>query len=251
MREFYIGYLPEAPPGIATRIRWTVIAVLAATIASALLFVSVQRTFGPSAFDFGKSRTFRGTIETRPYPALVVPRPGNPGNEAVYSRYLLVGGGKHGAEEQVANYDGKSVRLEGTLIYRGEQTMLELVRGSISLTGVAPGLTQRREDLGEFELVGEIVDSKCNFGVMNPGSGKVHRDCAVRCLSGGIPPAFAVADFGGGPSVFLLTDANGTAIPKELFIDKVAQPVRIKGRAEKAGDSLFFEITPTAITTLP
>ena len=251
MKEFYIGYLPGAPAGIATRIRWTVLALLAATAASALLFAEVQRTFAPSAFDFGKSRTFRGTIEAHPYPVLVVPRPGNPGNQARYSRYLLVGGGKHGAEEQVANYDGKSVRLEGTLIYRGGQTMLELVRGSISPTEVATALTQPREELGQFELVGEIADSKCNFGVMNPASGKVHRDCAVRCLSGGIPPAFVVAEFRGAPAVFLLTDANGTALSKEAFLEKVAQPVRIKGRAEKAGDSLFFEITPTAITPLP
>jgi hypothetical protein len=27
-------------------------------------------------------------------------------------------------------------------------------------------------------LTGEIVDSKCYLGVMNPGQGKVHRDCA-------------------------------------------------------------------------
>ena len=45
-------------------------------------------------------------------------------------------------------------------------------------------------DLDTFTLIGEIVDSKRYLGVMNPGNGKVHRDCAVRCLSGGIPPIF-------------------------------------------------------------
>ena len=31
-------------------------------------------------------------------------------------------------------------------------------------------------DFGEVTLAGEIVDSKCYLGVMNPGNGKVHRD---------------------------------------------------------------------------
>jgi hypothetical protein len=43
-------------------------------------------------------------------------------------------------------------------------------------------------------LRGEIVDTKCYLGVMTPGEDKVHRGCAVRCISRGVPPAFLVRD---------------------------------------------------------
>ena len=47
---------------------------------------------------------------------------------------------------------------------------------------------------------------KCYLGVINPGNGKVHRDCAVRCLSGGVTPVFATNDFNGRPTILVLTD---------------------------------------------
>jgi hypothetical protein len=48
-----------------------------------------------------------------------------------------------------------------------------------------------------IEVRGEIVDSKCFLGVMVPGSGKTHKDCASLCLRGGIPPALYVRDQSG------------------------------------------------------
>ena len=52
--------------------------------------------------------------------------------------------------------------------------------------------TERRTVAERVMLRGEIVDSKCYLGVMNPGEGTVHRDCAARCLSGGLPPMLVV-----------------------------------------------------------
>jgi hypothetical protein len=46
--------------------------------------------------------------------------------------------------------------------------------------------------LGTQTLIGEIVDSKCYLGVMNPGALIPHRACAIRCISGGIPPVLLV-----------------------------------------------------------
>ncbi len=63
-------------------------------------------------------------------------------------------------------------------------------------------------DLGAVTLTGEIVDTKCHLGVMNPGEGKVHRDCAVRCISGGAPPVSG-ADQEGDTRLLLLTGADG------------------------------------------
>ncbi len=248
MNEFYVGYLPKAPSGIARRIRTFVVFLLVFAAIAAIVFTRVQRTFAPSVFEYGKLGTFEGTIETSPYPILIVARPGSA--EPGASRYLLVAEGKHGADSQVAAFTGKNVQLRGTKIYRDNQTMLEVASGSISVVAGSKQ-PQTTTELGAFELTGEIVDSKCYLGVMNPGSGKVHRDCAVRCISGGIPPVFATNDFNGSPAILLLTDLHQKPLPKETFLKLVAQPVRIHGSIVKTGEALYLKTGPSAISPLP
>ncbi len=249
MNEFYVGYLPKAPVGIARRIKVVVLFLLVFAVVAAIVFATVQRTFAPSVFEYGKVHTFEGTIEKSPYPTLMVATHGSA--EAGSSRYLLVGEGKHGADSQVAAFAGKTIQLRGTLIHRDDQAMIELVSGSISTVGESHPQQPLARDLGNFELTGEIVDSKCYLGVMNPGSGKVHRDCAVRCLSGGIPPVFATNDFNGSPAILLLTDPNQRSLPKDAFLNLVAQPVHIRGRVVKRGETLYLETESSAISPLP
>lgn len=249
MKEFYVGYLPQAPPATRRFARGVVGLLLFAAAGSAITIAALQNPFAASVFEFGMTRTFAGTIEARPYPTLVVARPGkaNPGA----SRYLLVGKGKHGPDLEVSLYDQKSVRLTGTVIFRGDQTVIEVVPGSLSEdTSVTRQPTAETKDLGTFELAGEIVDSKCYSGVMNPGEGKVHRDCAVRCLSGGIPPIFAVGDFKGAPATFVLTGHEERLLSRD-FLRFAAKPVRIRGRVFQTGDSLRLETDPASISELP
>jgi len=249
MNEFYVGYLPKAPVGIARRIRAVVVLLFIFAAITAMVFAKVQRTFAPSVFEYGKVGTFEGTIEVTPYPILIVAGPGS--SEPKASRYLLVAEGKHGADSQVAAFNGKNVQLRGTKIYRDNQTMLEVASGSISLKGDSAQSVPSSQELGAFELSGEIVDSKCYLGVMNPGSGKVHRDCAVRCISGGIPPVFATNDFNGTPAILLLTDLDQKPLPKESFLKLVARPVRIRGKVIKTGETLYMTTGPSAIFPLP
>jgi hypothetical protein len=248
MNEFYVGYLPKAPAGISRRIRAVVIALITIAVVGAITFVSVQRTFAPVMFEYGKQRNFEGIIERKPFPTLLVKRPDSADSGS--SHYLLVAEGKHGADDEVSAFEGKSVRLKGTLIYRGNQTMIEVVKDSIAVARSAEALPATAKALGVFELSGEIVDGKCYLGVMNPGSGKVHRDCAVRCLSGGVPILFATNDFRGEPAVLQLTDSNQKPLPKATFLDHVGQPVRLKGTIVENGDTLIFEIEPSRITRL-
>jgi len=248
MNEFYVGYLPKAPAGISLRIRALVIALMAIAVIGAFAFASVQRTFAPAIFEYGKQRNFEGIIERKPFPALVVKRPGSPDSGS--SHYLLVAEGKHGADEEVSAFEGKSVRLRGTLIYRGSQTMIEVTKDSISVAGSAEAFLEAEKMLGTFELSGEIVDGKCYLGVMNPGSGKVHRDCAARCLSGGVPILFATNNFRGEPAVLQLTGSDRKPLPKAAFLDHVGQPVRINGIVVENGDTLILEIDPSGIIPL-
>ena len=248
MNEFYVGYVPKAPAGISRRIRAVVIALMAIAVIGAFTFASVQRTFAPAIFAYGRQRSFAGIIERKPFPTLLVKRPGSPDSGS--SHYLLVAEGKHGADDEVSEFEGKSVRLKGTLIYRGNQTMIEVVKDSVSVTGSAEAVPAAERMLGVFQLDGEIVDGKCYLGVMNPGSGKVHRDCAARCLSGGVPILFATNNFRGEPAVLQLTDSDQKPLPKATFLDHVGQPVRLKGTVVEDGDILIFEIDPTGITQL-
>jgi hypothetical protein len=248
MNEFYVGYVSKAPAGISRRIRAVVIALMAIAVMGAFTFASVQRTFAPAIFEYGKQRSFEGIIERKPFPTLLVKRPGSPDSRS--SHYLLVAEGKHGADDEVFEFEGKSVRLKGTLIYRGSQTMIEVVKGSISVAGSAEALPAAAKTLGVFELDGEIVDGKCYLGVMNPGSGKVHRDCAARCLSGGVPILFATNNFRGEPGVLQLTDSDQKPLAKAAFLDHVGQPVRLKGTVVKNGDTLIFKIDPSGISEL-
>src|SRR6516225_8826513 len=214
--EFYVGYLPM-PAGLERTIRRVVIAVgVLAVVAAAILIVG-QQPFAASTFEFQQYREFRGTLLTEPYPALTIP-----GREPPW---LLVGPGKHGVGD-LRHWSGREVALNGERIYRTsgstEDHMIELAPGSLTARGEGNSV-QSPENLGEVQLTGEIVDSKCYFGVMNPGAGKVHRDCAVRCISGGIPPAFLVRDSSGNIVTLLL------AHWKRELLDHIAEPVTVRG----------------------
>ena len=123
--------------------------------------------------------------------------------------------------------------------------MLEIIPDSIRSAGTGAGLAQP-VGLGVSTFVGEIVDSKCYFGVMNPGNGKVHRDCAARCISGGIPPALTVRDAAGTVRTILLASSDGRALHREV-LDFVAEPVKITGQLFQAGATLILEAAPNAI----
>jgi len=239
MSDFYVGYLPNAPAALGGFVRKAVAGLGALGVVIALVLVIGQTRLASSAFEYGKVRDFEGTMETSPYPTLLVSRPGELGPNEAYSRYLLVAPGKHGAEQLVDGFHGKYVRLRGQLIYRDGATMVEVEPGSIILTDSAEVKPETIRDLGPVTVSGEIVDSKCYLGVMNPGEGKVHRDCASRCLSGGIPPLFITSD---GRKQFLLVGSDGGAFSRDTLRDFIAEPITIQGELLKRGETRLLRI---------
>jgi len=237
--DFYVGYLPNAPAALGGFVRKAVAGLGALGVVIALVLVIGQTRLASSAFEYGKVRDFEGTMETSPYPTLLVSRPGELGPNEAYSRYLLVAPGKHGAEQLVDGFHGKYVRLRGQLIYRDGATMVEVEPGSIILTDSAEVKPETIRDLGPVTVSGEIVDSKCYLGVMNPGEGKVHRDCASRCLSGGIPPLFITSD---GRKQFLLVGSDGGAFSRDTLRDFIAEPITIQGELLKRGETRLLRI---------
>ena len=232
MNSFYVGYLPNAPKDIAKKVRRLVAGLIATAVAAGALAVVAQQPFSPAVFEYTKVRPFEGMLEASPHPTLVVARPSGAGE----SRYLLVGMGKHGVGDDVRQLTDHAVRLDGKLIYRAEGTAIEVMPGTMQLAAATPAPASSPKSLGRVQLTGEIVDSKCFLGVMNPGRSKAHRDCAVRCISGRIPPALLV-ESAGNSRLYLLADASGNALPTRAILARVAEPVLVTGELQQRGDS--------------
>jgi hypothetical protein len=221
--EFYVGYLPM-PAGLKKTVRRVVVALGALALGVAAILIVGQHPFPAASFEFQQYRDFRGALIAEPYPALAIPGQGLP--------WLLVGPGKHGVGD-MRSLDGREVKLTGERIIRGDDHMIEMA-GQPSTLSNAVALRVPDIELGEVQLTGEVVDSKCYFGVMNPGAGKVHRDCAVRCISGGIPPAFLVRDSSGNTVTLLLANWN-----RDL-LHHIAEPVNIRGRLVRSSGRLIL-----------
>ena len=233
---FYIGYLPQAPKGLQRWLRATIISLLALAAALALLLAAGFKRLPLSVFEFGQDREYTGVIRLQPYPSLLVVRNG------ALEQYLLVGRGKHAAD--VAAFASQTVKMRGSLITRAGLRMLELVPGSLEQTDTPTDASLPSEALGRFTLLGEIVDSKCYLGVMNPGHTKPHRECAVRCISGGVPPLFLARAAYEQEVALQLADAKGNPLHTEL-LDFVAEPIEITGQVVRNGEWLTLQADPS------
>lgn len=227
--EFYIGWKTKAPVGIGGTVRRVVIGLLLLAPVLALGLALTQRTIGTAVFEWRTTRTFTGILQTQPYPHLV------DGS----ATYYLVAPYKFGLG---TNLPAGAVTLRGKRIYREKQMMIEVEPGSIR-PQAGSASTPAPVELGTFTLEGEIVDSKCFLGVMNPGQLTPHRACAVRCISGGVPPVLLVRQVNGPPLYFLLVGPAGQPVNQQV-LDMVAEPVTITGVVSRQGDLLILRADP-------
>ncbi len=247
--EFYVGYLDQAPDGIAARSRTAILLALGIAVGLAVVLVVSQSRFTPAVFEYGIVRSFEGVLLERPQPLLLVARPGA---DDSWSTLQLAGAGKSGVESQVGGLDGKRVKLNGSLVYRGGRTLLKLEPGEVEVLGDVAGspVSLSRIDLGDHDLVGEIVDAQCWMGVMKPGHSKPHRACAVRCIEGGSPAVLLVRHRDGSAETYLLVSREGETLRDEVT-DVVAEPVTVHGRVERQGDLLVLFASRSDIQRLP
>lgn len=250
--EFFVGYLPT-PPVTARRMRRIALALVVLAAAVATVVALATGPFDPVSFEYATARAWQGTVEVHPVPVLITlnKNPGTPFGALV--RYPLVAPGKHGAAALVEELDGVSVTLEGRRILREGTTMLEVVPGSIQRHDPSlpadgtPIAASRIEDLGRASFAGEIVDSKCFLGVMNPGRLEVHRACAMRCIAGGIPPMLYAHDAEGREAHLLLVGAQGQPI-NDRVLDLVARPIVVEGRLERRDDLYYLYVSQLSPT---
>lgn len=251
--EFFVGYLP-VPAGVARFARGVAGVALVGLAAVAGALASVQRPLGQGQFAWDTESEFCGRLQTSPVPGLWTVATAGPAGTPFTGAFLpLVGEGKHGPDAQLLAAGDRDLALRGHRIERYGKQLIEVTGETAGpATAVtAPGRTPPAQvPLGRQRLRGEIVDSKCWFGVMKPAQGKAHKDCAIRCISGGAPPAFVVRSAGADGRertlVLLLAATDGAPLGPRI-LDRVAEPVDITGEVSRLGDQWVLSTDPATI----
>lgn len=246
--EFYIGWMARAPQQFARHTRKVILLLGMLVCVGALLLALMQRPFGKGSFEFGKLTTVTGVYGAYPIPHLrVKSRPDLLGRVSLIT-IPLVGYGKHGAagvmedlaEDHRSSLDNQIIQLRGTLLYNDGKTLMQIDGNDQPLLSVNEAADTRSfagavVDLGTHEMKGEIVDPKCYFGVMKPGEGKPHKDCAIRCILGGIPPVLRVTDREGRSNYYLVMGPEGEPV-NEAVAGFVAEPVSLTAKMYQYDD---------------
>jgi hypothetical protein len=242
--EFYIGWMQKAPVSFARFIKKYLLLLMLIVISLSVLLAMNQKKFSKANFEFGKATVVKGIYVSSPVPHLLVP------DQNDYVVVPLVGYGKHGAQGvmkdlALANhnsFDGKDISLKGTLLYGDGKILMQIDKNDdplVKVSNVTNRLPVIETDKGSVNLKGEIIDPKCYFGVMKPGEGKVHKDCAIRCILGGIPPVLKITNEKGENSYVLLTGEN----INERVKDFVAVPSQVSGHLKKYNDWEILEVS--------
>lgn len=255
--EFYVGYLPGVPPAMFTSLKGVLAVIFILVVGISFLLVFNQREFSTADFEFGIPTQLEGIVYKTPVPhlriSLGVSWEGAPISKAI----LLVGYGKSGAAGALEEIEkmsgqsivGKKVTLNGYLIYGDGKTIFQITENINRNVNITSGTIEPQismTDAGRVSVVGEIVDSKCYFGVMKPGEGKPHRSCAIRCISGGIPPVFHAA---GSNGYYILVNEELESINREV-LSLVGDQIELKGTTMIMDDWKVLVVNTTELRSL-
>lgn len=243
MDDFYIGYLPKAPDNLKGWLLKTVLGIFLFGLTVLMIFLFNYEKSSNSTFEYGIYKELTGRIYKGPIPVIKVSTQNSSKN------IVLVNYGKKGVlgilnqleESLMGGLENYEITLKGSLIYYDGITVFELSESDKSVIDIKPATAnsiRSREDLGKLTLTGELVDSKCFFGVMKPAFGKIHRSCAIRCIAGGIP--IAVSDNEGGYYF-----VAGNEIMK--YIDLIGKDVKIEAQAYRLDNIKYLNIQDIAL----
>ncbi len=251
--DFYIGWKEDMPDSTRSFLKKVLIPIFIFIPLLVVTVVFFQKPFNQHQFEFGNITTVTGIYYEKPFPILVADKGILP--DSLSHDIVLVGYGKFGAQGIIKDIEkkhgaiiGKKVTLAGTLIYGDGKTLMELTELEASLvTIVDHNITTYQTPSVEkpISLSGEIIDPKCYFGVMKPGEGKVHKSCAIRCISGGIPPVFKAkaSDQKEPARYYLIFDENGHEVNKRI-LPYVAEQIMLTGKTNQVlnWDILYVDL---------
>lgn len=251
--EFYIGWQPKAPKVLAKHNLRIVAILFLSIIGVGTSLALLQRQLSTASFEFGQLTEVKGFYHSFPVPALKVYTEADAFGNSSFITMPLVGYGKSGAEGVITqlernfkmNFNNHEITIKGTLLYSDGKTFLQVDQHDNPLVNVKRTPVHSKEptivDLGTINLTGEVLDPKCYFGVMKPGHGKPHRDCAIRCIEGGMSPVFYVRNENGEANYYLLLDEAGNKMNSELK-DYIAEPASLEARAVQYDDWIVLYV---------
>lgn len=252
---FYIGWLGNTDKTTLKTLKRFVFPSLLIGFLFLITFTFSQKKIANSEYKYNEVAQYTGTVSNLPFPHIIFIKGidgfGNPKLEVL----PLVNASKFGAETLIANWcknkPNCSAIIRGTIITRDGVNAMELSKEAASFLPVQNSISEIISApilIGEKNIIGEIIDPKCYLGVMNPGEGKPHRSCAIRCISGGIMPMIAYHQ-NGIKKYAVLLGINGEKINNDV-LDFVAEPIAIKGRLFKYENWQFFYIETKNIKRL-
>ncbi len=256
--EFYIGWMPKAPASFSKHVRKVILALVIVTVVLVTILSLGQIKFGTGNFEFGKLTEVKGIYFNTPIPMLKVINGKSIFGKLNYVTVPLIGYGKHGAEgiinesekEKNISLNQREVTMKGTLLYNDGKLLMQVDSNDHYLISIGDeagaSLLPDVKNIGELTLSGEIVDPKCFFGVMKPGHGKPHKDCAIRCISGGIPPVLRVTDDAGNENYYLIVGPNGEKM-NEAVKDFVAEPVSLHAKVARYDDWIILYVQQNSL----
>jgi hypothetical protein len=259
--EFYIGWMPKAPQSFAKQVKRVLFFLFPVAAVIAMLIASFQKKFSTANFEFGKLTAIKGIYINSPIPMLKVVAGKDIWGNTSYLTIPLIGYGKHGAstaiveleKEKNTSFNNRELTIKGTLLYSDGKTLLQVNKDESPVVNIGPvadsSILPKQKDLGIQIIKGEIIDPKCYFGVMKPGEGKVHRDCAIRCILGGIPPVLKVMNEKGEKNYYCIVGPNGEAM-NEAVQDYVAEPVAVEARVVQLDDWIILYVQDKKINRI-
>lgn len=232
-KSFFVGYL-NMPQPLRSLYRKIAIMALGGALFLAAAVGHFQNPFTVSKNEYQQYQSYTGWYYEDPYPRLAV---NIPGSDSMYS-YLLVAPGKFRFQPEIRLDSGSPATLSGAAIYTDDQVMLEVQKQSIKRLEGEARPPSAISFLGDVTVKGEIIDSKCYFGAMNPARFKPHRACASLCIRGGITPILLVEKGHHAFDYLILTSDKGRPL-NQAILDYIAEPVSVSGQI-MARDGLKF-----------
>lgn len=104
-------------------------------------------------------------------------------------------------------------------------------------TAAAPAAAKKEEAAGKpMTVMGELVDMGCYLG--HGAKGASHKDCATRCIAGGMPMGVLTKD----GALYLLTMSHENAEPYTKAKDMAAEEVKVTGPVSKRNGMQAIEV---------
>ncbi len=258
---FYIGWQTTASALYSRFVKRVLLIFFVLVILIGFLLAYHQKKFSSSIFEFGSPTELTGVLFNKPVLCIKVISNKDIFGKSSFITIPLVGYGKHGADgilielekENGTTFNQKEITLKGTLLYNDGKLLMQIDANDTPVKKIGKiadtSFSSETKELGTIKVRGEVVDPKCFFGVMNPGYGKVHKDCAIRCILGGIPPVLKVQNEKGEMNYYLIAGPNGEKM-NEAVKEFVAEPVEIVANAVQYGDWIILYTTKEKINAI-